>query len=127
MDTTTFLALLWGPTIIAVGLGVFISRSYYIRIYRDLERSPLAVLVFGMAAMTAGIAHVYFHNIWDTLPHVIVSFLGWGLLIKGALFLVAPNFVDKAGDGWANAKLIPLAGGIMLLVGGYLTWFAYLS
>lgn len=125
MDITTFLAQLWGPTILAVGLGVFINRSYYIKIYRDLERSPLAVLVFGMVAMTAGIAHVHFHNVWDTLPHIVVSFLGWGLLIKGALFLIVPKFVDQAGDGWVNLKLIPLAGGLMLLIGGYLTSFAY--
>lgn len=125
MDITTFLAQLWGPTIFAVALGVFISRANYIRIYRDLEKSPLAVLVFGMVAMTAGIAHVHFHNEWNTLPGIIISFLGWGLLVKGALFLIVPKFVDKAGDSWANLKLIPLAGVLMLLVGGYLTWFAY--
>lgn len=127
MDITTFLAMLWGPTILAVAIGVFLSRPYYLKIYRDLDKSPLAVLVFGMIAMTAGIAHVYFHNSWDTLPEIVVSFLGWGLLAKGALFLVAPKFVDKAGDGWAKKKLIPVAGTLMLVVGGYLTWLAYFA
>jgi hypothetical protein len=56
-----------------------------------------------------------------------VSLLGWGLLLKGILFLVAPRLVDRAGDGWADLKMIPLAGTIMLLVGGYLTWFGYLA
>ena len=63
MDITTFLAQLWGPTILAISLGVFVNRSYYIKIYRDLERSPLTVLVFGMIALTAGIAHIHFHNV----------------------------------------------------------------
>jgi len=127
MDITTFLAQLWGPTILAISLGVFVNRSYYIKIYRDLERSPLTVLVFGMIALTAGIAHIHFHNVWDTLPHIIVSLLGWSLLIKGALFLLAPNLVNRMGDNWANLRLVPFAGGLMLLVGGYLTWFAYLG
>ena len=125
MDITIFLAQVWGPILLAVGVGVFFSRSYYIKIYRDLENSPLAVLVFGMAAMAAGIAQLHFHNSWNTFPEIIVSFLGWGLLIKGAVFLIAPSFVDRAGDEWANHKLIPLAGGIMLLIGAYLTWFAF--
>jgi len=65
MDITTFLAQIWGPIILAVGLGVFISRNYYMRIYRDLEKETLAVLVFGMVAMAAGIAQVSVHNIWN--------------------------------------------------------------
>lgn len=127
MDITTFLAQLWGPTIVAVGLGVLVHRAYYIGVYRDLEKHSLALLVFGMVAMTAGIAHISFHNVWGTLPEIIVSFLGWGLLAKGALFLVAPGFVDRAGDGWVKLKLIPFAAASMLLVGGYLTWFAYFA
>ncbi|PIR83661.1 hypothetical protein COU18_03190 [Candidatus Kaiserbacteria bacterium CG10_big_fil_rev_8_21_14_0_10_51_14] len=127
MDITTFLAQLWGPVIFAVAVGVFVSRTYYIKIYRDLEKDALAVLLFGMVAMTAGIAHVLVHNLWSTFPQIVVSLLGWGMLIKGALFIIAPNFVDRAGDGWANLKLIPFAGGLMLLIGGYLSWFAYLA
>ncbi|HRH55534.1 MAG TPA: hypothetical protein PK609_01585 [Candidatus Paceibacterota bacterium] len=127
MDITTFLASLWGPTILAVALGVFTNRTFYIKIYRDLEKSSLTVLVFGMMAMAAGIAQITFHNAWETLPQMVVSFLGWGLLIKGALFLVAPSFVDKAGDAWAKKKLIPVAGILMLVVGAYLTWFAFVA
>jgi len=127
MDLTTVLAQLWGPVIFAVAIGVFVSRTYYIKIYRELEKDALAVLLFGMVAMTAGIAHVLVHNIWGTFPQIIVSLLGWGLLIKGVLFIVAPGLVDRAGDGWANLKLIPIAGGLMLLVGAYLSWIAYLA
>lgn len=126
MDITTFLAQLWGPVMLAVGLGIFVSRTYYIKIYRDLEKDVLAVLLFGMVAMTAGLTHVLYHNLWNTFPQILVSIVGWSLLAKGLLFIVVPAFVDKVGDGWANMKLIPFAGVLMLLVGGYLSWFAYL-
>ena len=46
METTLFLAKLWGPAILAVGIGVFVSRNYYIKIYLDLEKDALAVLLF---------------------------------------------------------------------------------
>src|SRR3989344_2857635 len=110
MESTLFLAKLWGPAILAVGVGVFVSRSYYIKIYRDIEKDTLAVLLFGMVAMTAGIAHILFHNIWGSFIEGLISFLGWALLAKGTLFVIAPRFVDKAGDYWANKKLIPIAG-----------------
>jgi hypothetical protein len=127
MDITVFLAQLWGPVIFAIGVGIFVSRSYYIKIYRDLEKDTLAVLVFGMTAMAIGLAQVAVHNVWNTLPQIIISFLGWGVLLKGALFIIVPGFVDKMGDKWINLKLIPLAGGLTLLIGAYLTWVAYLA
>lgn len=125
METTTYLAQLWGPAILAVGIGVFISRSYYTKIYRDLERDVLAVLIFGMIAMTAGVAHILAHNVWGSFIEGLISFLGWALLAKGTLFIVAPKFVDKAGDYWANKKLIPVAGILTLVAGIYLVWFGY--
>lgn len=127
MDITVFLASLWGPVLLAVAVGVMLNRSYYAKIYRDLDKDVLAVLVFGMVGMIAGIAHVQFHNSWETLQQIVVSVLGWGLVIKSALFLAAPSFVDKTGDMWAKYKLIPVAGILTLIVGGYLTWFAYFA
>ena len=127
MESTLFLAKLWGPAILAVGIGVFVSRSYYIKIYRDLEKDALAVLLFGMVAMTAGVAHILSHNIWDSFLSSLISFLGWALLAKGALFVIAPRLVDKAGDFWVNKNLIPLAGILTLIAGIYLTWVAYFA
>ena len=125
MEATIFLAKLWGPAILAVGLGIFVSRNYYIKIYRDLEKDALAVLVFGMMAMTAGIAHILFHNIWDIFLEGVLSFYGWAILVKGALFVIVPDFVDRAGNFWVNKNLIPLAGILTIIAGIYLSWVGY--
>ncbi len=125
MGVTAFLAALWGPSLLALGIGFFVSRSYYVQIYRDLEKNSLAVLMFAMTAIPVGILHTVFHNTWNTLPQIIVSLLGWGTLLKGIVLAIAPGFADRAADGWANLKLVPLAGALLLLVGAYLTWFAY--
>ena len=127
MDTTTFLAQLWGPVILAVGIGIFVSRPYYLRIYRELEKEALAVLLFGMAAMTAGIVHVGAHNEWGTPAEIVVTLLGWGLLLKGLVFIVFPKLADQKGEWVAKSKLISGVGLAMLLAGGYLSWAGYLS
>lgn len=127
MDITTYLASIWGPVMLAVALGVFMNAAYYRKVYRDLEQDTLAALVFGMLAMAIGIMQVQVHNLWDTVPQILVSLLGWAVLLKGAAFLLAPKLVDSMGDRWANMKLIPVAGTAMLLLGGYLTYIAYLA
>ncbi|MFA7286811.1 MAG: hypothetical protein WC052_04105 [Patescibacteria group bacterium] len=125
MDTTIFLAKIWGPVILAVGLGVFVSRSYYIKIYRDLEKETLAVLIFGMVGMAAGIAQVLSHNVWGTLSQIIISLLGWGLLIKGLTFAITPRIVDWSGNLVSNTKLISFVGVFTLVVGAYLSSVGY--
>jgi len=125
MDTTMFLMQMWGPALLAVGVGFFTSRNYYVKIYRDLERQSFAVFLFALIAIAAGVAHIQAHNVWETFGEGVISFLGWGLLFKGVIFAVAPRFVDKTAAGEADSKLIPLAGALMVLLGAYLTWIGY--
>lgn len=125
MDTTVLLAQMWGPAILAVGLGIFVSRKYYIRIYRELEKETLAVLLFGMAGIAAGLAQIQFHNRWDTFTEGLISFLGWALLIKGLIFAIAPRAVDQGGDWMVSSKLIASAGYLAIILGGYLSWVGF--
>ena len=127
METTLFLAHLWGPAILAVGIGFFVSRSFYVQIYRNLEKESFAVLVFSMVAIAAGIAQVSIHNSWSTLSEIIVSFLGWSLLLKGVVLAIFPRIADRGAHWTVNAKLLTLIGAIMLAVGAYLTWISYIA
>lgn len=127
MELTTFLAQLWGPGLLAFGLGFFMSREYYVRVYKDLDKATLAVLVFGMAAIAAGLAQVTAHSVWNTLPEIVVSLLGWGLLAKGTVFAISPKTVDRAGNWWGrNPQMLSLAGAAMLLMGAYLSYVGYM-
>lgn len=122
-----FLSQIWGPVLLAIGLGIFVSRDYYLKIYQDLEKETLAVLLFGMVAMSAGIAQILYHNVWGNLNEVIISLMGWGLLLKGAAFAIVPKLVDRGADWQASSKLIPLSGAVVLVLGAYLSWIAYFA
>ncbi len=125
METTVFLASLWGPALLAVGLGIFFSRKYYMRMYHELEKETLAILCFGMMAISVGIAQIHFHNVWNTLPQILVSLLGWLTLVKGFATTVAPGFVDQGGDWTVKSKILPYSGGLMVILGLYLSLVGY--
>lgn len=125
MNSTTFLAQVWGPAVLAVGLGIFISRNYYIKIYKDLDKNTLAVLLFGIVMIVVGIIQVGMHNVWGSLSEVVLSLIGWGTLVKGFAFTIVPNLVAKAGDWEVHSGLVPAAGALTLIVGIYLTWVGY--
>jgi uncharacterized membrane protein YagU involved in acid resistance len=127
MDITQFLAQLWGPTILAVGLGILISRRHYTKVYRDIEKEPFAMLTFGMFAVILGIIHVQLHNSWNTVTEGLVSLLGLGLLVKGFAFIIFPGMADAWADYATKLKLIPIAAVLTIAIGVYLSYIGYLA
>lgn len=127
MDITIFLAQLWGPAVLAVGIGMFVSRAHYARIYRNLEDEALAVLVFAMVGIAAGTLHVMSHSLWGTPAEIVISLLGWGLLLKGVALAVMPGIGNRLGDWAADARLITVIGAVMVLAGGYLSWVGFFA
>lgn len=127
MESTTFLAQIWGPVLLAAGLGFFVRPKYYIKIYRDLEKAPFAVLFFGMVAMAAGLAQILVHNLWGNFIEVLVSLMGWSLLLKGVVCTVLPDWAERMADWVIDVKLVPAAGAGCLVLGAILTWVAYLA
>lgn len=125
METTIFLAKLWGPVMLAFGLGALISKSHYKKLYNDVGSESLAILVFGMSGIALGIAQISVHNTWGSPAEVIISILGWALLLKAAIFTIFPQFVSSVKD--LKKRLIPFSGLLMIVVGAYLSYLAYIA
>ena len=127
MSTTIFLAQIWGPILLALGIGFFTSRKYYTKIYRDLEKQSFAVFLFSVFAITVGIIQVGLHNVWGSFTEIVISILGWGTLVKGIIFAVAPRAIDRTADWEADSNLILVAGVFMLVLGLYLSFVGYIA
>ncbi len=127
MDITVFLAQVWGLVLLFIGIGFFASRDHYVRMYRDLSQETLATLAFAGAAIAAGISSVLAHNVWGSLPEIIVSLLGWALLLKGAFLAIAPRAAERIGTRVMSTSLMGVAGAVLVIIGIYLTWFGYFA
>ncbi|MBP6888924.1 MAG: hypothetical protein KBC21_04485 [Candidatus Pacebacteria bacterium] len=128
MDATTlFLAQLIGPSALAVGLGIFFSRNYYLDAYRHLEKETLGVLMSGLLALVVGIVIVRVHNVWDTPLAAVVTFVGWGSIVKGFLLIVVPRYVDRIGEYLAHGTWLSYIGVLYVVVGVYVSYLAYLA
>ena len=128
MDPLTILiAKFVGPVVLAVGLGIFFSKNYYTKVYRQLENETLAVLMSGIGILIAGIAIVLNHNIWNTFMAGVISFIGWASILKGVLLIAAPKTVDMFGDMVADSKIFPFIAAFATACGAYVSYIAYLA
>ncbi|MEX2369338.1 MAG: hypothetical protein WD552_03035 [Candidatus Paceibacterota bacterium] len=127
METTVFLAQIWGPVLLAIGLGVLISRHRYTRMYREVGKETFALLFFALLAIAGGIAQILAHNVWGSFPEILISLFGWILLVKGAVLAVFPKLAGKVGRCCLKSSVAIIAAGVItLILGVYITRFGFL-
>ena len=125
-STTIFLAQLIGPTLIAAAIGFLAHPKFYKRIMKDYEAHEGLSYTTGMIVMLTGIAGVVNHNIWEWSAAGIITLLLWGALIKGATFLIVPNWLFEISNSMLkNKTLMQIAMVIMLIAGAYLSYVGF--
>ncbi|HEY9422238.1 MAG TPA: hypothetical protein VIW92_12545 [Thermoanaerobaculia bacterium] len=55
------------------------------------EKGEVGSLLNGLLHFPMGVLIVSFHNVWQGIP-LIVTLMGWGLVVKGSLYLIWPQY-----------------------------------
>jgi hypothetical protein len=124
---TIYLSRLFGLFQLILAMAEVARRSAMVESAAEIVNAPALLLISGMMTLAAGLAVVLGHNVWrgGAMP-VIVTVLGWVLLIKGTALLVIPP------AGWAGmlrashyAEFYWGWVAIPLVLGAYLTWAGF--
>ncbi len=121
-----WISKLLGPVLLVLGIPMIITpTSLQETTRRFLADSPL-VLISGVLAMTAGLSIVNTHNVWVLDWTLIVTLLGWALVLGGAVRIVAPRVVDKVGSEMMDRPTMTrIAGAFWAILGAFLTFKGY--
>lgn len=76
-----FLAQFWGLTFVIMG-GIFLIRRESVRILIKMVQDDGMMILTGYAALLVGIAHVLLYNVWVSDWRVVLTLIGWMVLIK---------------------------------------------
>jgi uncharacterized membrane protein len=126
MNTSIFLARLIGPLLLAVGAGILIDQKPFRTIAGEVVRSVTLVYLFGLFDFVAGLAIVLTHNVWAANWRVLITLLGWLMLIRGAARILAPETImGYAAKIMRNKQVIPISGVVIGLLGLVLCYFGY--
>jgi hypothetical protein len=101
----------------ATEMGLFISSFF---------ANAALVWITGCAVLVCGLLIVAQHQYWWNPPAVVISILGWILIVRGAVLLIVPQFIARFAAQMATAVLtIQIGSSIMLLVGLWLAWIGW--
>jgi len=128
MTTSMFLARLLGPFLLAVGVGILINPKPFYTMTSEVVRSVTLVYLFGLLDFAAGLAIVLTHNVWAANWRVLITILGWLMLIRGAVRILAPETImGFAAKVIGNKQLIPISGIVTGVLGLVFFYFGYMA
>jgi len=134
MTTSKYLARLIGPVLavaaIGMAIGLMQEGESYSSMIKEFIGSRALIFITGVLALVAGVAIVNAHNLWVQDWRVIVTVLGWLLVIRGVINLVFPAFAQTLGDrivashagSVAGAAVAFVLGAILCLMGYEELW-----
>jgi len=121
---TLFLARLIGLYCVVISLVMLARPRALLVPIAALAHDPAAMLVIVLVGLVAGLAMVLAHNVWSggAVP-VVVTLIGWWLLIKSLSALVLPGATTLAlYETWSASGLYRWSSTVTLLLGLYLLY-----
>src|SRR5262245_16305406 len=122
MDTSRSLARLMGPILLVIGIGMafglMMEGEGYANVLKEFIANRALIFLTGVLALLAGVAIVNVHNVWVPDWRVIVTVLGWLLVLRGIMLLVFPLTVQVFGDRVAASAAGVTAGAALTFVLG---------
>lgn len=126
--TTLYLSQLFGPILFITGLSVLINQDEYKKMMvKEFKEFTLSYHIAAIAALSVGIAVVLSHNLWNTLPEILVSLIGWGALLKGIIRLLSPETSMQLIPKVAKCEYFTPMILVIIAWGGYMSWIGYLA
>jgi hypothetical protein len=126
MQPAVFIARLVGPLFVLIGVGILLNQTVYDTIITEAVLSPAWIYFYGAVSLVGGLAVLNVHRTWTLDWRVIVTVLGWLMVIGGLIRIVLPQVVATiAADIYSGPASMPIVAVILLVVGGYLSFEGY--
>ena len=126
MERATFIAKLLGPFILVGGVGMLVNQSIYQAMISDFLHSAALVYLSGMLSLLAGLAIVNVHNSWTSGWSVVITVIGWLMLLGGMVRLVLPQLSIGIGTTvYGSGVALVVVAAVSFVLGGFLTFKGY--
>lgn len=128
METSVFIARIFGLCYLVVGAGLLLNRKAFQRVMEDFCKNAALVLYGGLFALVVGVVIILKHNIWAANWTVMITIIGWAALIKGIWIIVFPDTVSKFMQFYQkNQNLLMAHSVVALIFGAVLTFFGFFA
>ncbi len=127
-DVTFILARIIGPLFAVAGVMLISQHARMRAMLGDFLGNDALMVLAGFTTLAVGLGLIALHQRWDTITAGIISVIGWLMLVRGALLLLAPALVRDAGVYVITQPIVmPIAGCVIALLGVWLSYTGYIA
>jgi hypothetical protein len=128
MQRSLFLARLLGPLFIVIAVGMLANQGLYHAMIGEFLESDALIYLSGLLSLVAGLAIVNVHNCWAVDWRLIITILGWLMVIGGVIRIVLPRVVVGIGMTiYGPPAAIIVVAVVALVLGAFLSWKGYVA
>ncbi|HEX9608900.1 MAG TPA: hypothetical protein VGA06_01665 [Candidatus Paceibacterota bacterium] len=126
MDLTLFLTQILGIYMLVGGASALCYPDRARRAMEEVSKSYVLPYFDGALALILGLLIVLVHNVWEGLPAIIVTLIGWLAVVEGfAMMLLPQNTLASIARSLSNQRTIKMWAAVALVVGAYLTYVGF--
>lgn len=118
MDTAVWLARIFGPFLLILGLWMLFYHHNVHKIMTSMKNTPAIFYCHGSINLLLGLVILNQYNYWDMSLFVLIPILGWLFLLRGLMILFFPQLLIKCTMHSNSAirlnAIVPLVFGILL-------------
>ncbi|MCF6387262.1 hypothetical protein L2K20_09780 [Mycobacterium sp. MBM] len=125
-DRTRMFARVLGPYFVIVIAVAVVRAPNMPALLAQFTADPVWPWVMGALVLLCGLAIVAFHQVWRGAAAIIVSVLGWLLVVRGLVLLVSPDLFETVADRAIGTtgvwQVIYIATALVALYLTYVGW-----
>ncbi len=123
MDFSVAFSRIIGIFYLLAGISFLLNKSFYKEIMKKAKKDIGFLFIMSSLFLLLGLLVITNHNIWVKEWYVLVTLLGWLMTIKGATFLLFPDFaVNKIKQ--LDKSVSRVVSGSLGIIIGYIFVFA---
>ncbi len=122
METTILIAKVLGVYFLISGVFVATHQKTLGLLLKDLFQNRAMTFIVGAILTIGGALIVLQKDLGNDWLGIFVQVMGWAILIKGVIYILAPGQLHKMIKPWPRS-ILSLIGLTVAAVGAYLVFF----
>ncbi len=126
MDLTILLSKIFGLYMLIAGIAIFMNRKHVMLAVVAIFKERFAQLLAGILSLLLGLLLINIHNDWSTAPAILISLLGWMVVVKGLVYLFMPESkLTKLMHFLSEREWYTVDAILAVVLGAYLAGYGY--
>lgn len=111
------IAQVFGLYLVMISIVMIGRASYYRERIAKISIDNVSILSIASIWLLIGILLILVHNVWIFEPRLLVTILGWVIVIKSTLWLAAPSSTMKLAKAVCRGPWYYVVGAITAIFG----------